>query len=320
MVNVEAKTWPLLILLGPTGMGKSDMALRLAAFWPLEVVNADSRQIYRYLNVGTAKPTPQQRSQVPHHLYDICEPDRTLTLAEYQTRAHECIRAIRERNNLPILVGGTPLYLRAIRENLRIPEVAPDPDLRQELESVLEEEGVQVLFDRLAALDPATANSVDPYNGRRIIRALEVYIKTGQSKVQLEGQSAPEWPICSIGLNCPREILHERVDVRVDDMMKCGLAEEVKSLVRAGYDAVLPALSALGYRQLLPYVAGTQTLEEAVTRIKSETHRYIRHQYTWFRRWHNIRWFEMDFADPDRVAGQVQEFVEQEWKVRTTKN
>ncbi len=315
---MEAKTWPVLILLGPTGIGKTEIALRLAAQWPLEVVNADSRQIYRHMDVGTAKPTLQQRTAVSHHLYDICDPDETLTLAEYQAMAQDCIRHIRGRGCLPVLVGGTPLYIRAIRENLRIPAVAPDPALRQELETVLAEQGVDVLFARLATLDPVTAKSIDARNGRRIIRALEVFIKTGQSKALLEGQRAPEWPLYSIGLTCSRQLLHERVDSRVDNMMAQGLIPEVQSLLKAGYDAALPAFSALGYRQLVPYLQGDRTREEAVKHIKTETHRYIRHQYTWFRRWRNIRWFDMDFTAPARVTRQIQDYVHHEWMGQAT--
>ncbi len=308
----------MLVLLGPTGIGKTDIALRLAARWPLEVVNADSRQVYRDLDIGTAKPTWPQRNSVPHHLYDICAPDQVLTLAEYQARAHNCIRAIRARGRVPILVGGTPLYLRAIRENLNIPEVAPDVALRRKLETILATQGVEALFARLADLDPATAATIDARNGRRIMRALEVFIKTGQSKIHLEGRRALEWPICSIGLTCPRELLYERVDARVNSMLTQGLVAEVRSLLATGYDPALPALSALGYRQMLPYLAGDVTLERTVMHIKTETHRYIRHQYTWFRKWSHIKWFDMDFAEPARTARQIETFVHQEWMAHAT--
>ncbi len=310
---MEARSWPVLALLGPTGIGKTDMALRLAAAWPLEVVNADSRQIYRGMDIGTAKPTRQQRADVTHHLYDVCDPDQTLTLAEYQAMAQDCIRDIRARRRVPVLVGGTPLYLRAILENLRIPDVAPDPVLRQELETILAAQGPEALFARLVALDPVTAQTIDARNGRRLVRALEVFIKTGQSKARLEGRQAPEWPICCIGLTCTRTLLHARVDARVNAMMTGGLVTEVQSLLEAGYDCALPALSALGYRQLVPYLQGEQTREEAVQRIKTATHRYIRHQYTWFRRWQNVRWFEMDFVDPAGMTEQIRTFVGQAW-------
>lgn len=299
----------LLVLVGPTGVGKTEMALRLAERLPLEIINADSRQIYRYLDVGTAKPAPAQRRQVPHHLFDIRDPDQVLSLAEFQALAHAAVNGILARGRQPLLVGGTPLYVRAVIQNLRIPAVEPDPQLRRELEAQLAIQGVEALFARLQQLDPDTAADTDPRNGRRIVRALEVFLKTGQSKRHLEGVREPDWPICTLGLTCPRPELHRRVDARVEAMMQQGLPEETRSLLEAGYDPALPAMTALGYRWTAQYLAGTISRAEAVRRTQYDTHRYIRHQYTWFRRLPDITWFEMGPGTQVATAAAILAFL-----------
>ena len=295
----------LLVLVGPTGVGKTELAMELASHLPIEVVNADSRQMYRLLDIGTAKPTSTQRKAVPHHLFDVRDPDQVLTVAEFQKLATTAIDAVLARGHVPLLAGGTPLYVRSIIHNLRIPQVAPDPQLRSQLEGDLERIGAEGLFQRLADLDPETAEVTDQRNGRRIVRALEVFLKTGKSKRHLEGDRLPLWPLRVLGLTCPRSDLHRKVDARFDNMMEAGLLQEVQRLLDTGYDPELPALQALGYRSLIQHLLGKLTLEQAVLQSKYRTHRYIRHQYTWFRRLVEAVWFDVTGLPTTELASQV---------------
>ena len=297
-----ARAGCLWVLLGPTGIGKTEAALRLARQRPLEIVNADSRQTYCGLDIGTAKPSAAQRAAVPHHLYDVRPPQQVLSLAEYQQLACAAIDDVLARKRQPLLVGGTPLYVRAIVQNLRIPSVPPDPALRAELETRLAERGPDPLFRELERLDPATAAVTDPRNGRRIVRAMEVFLKTGQSKVRLEGERPPRWPVRIAGLTCPRPTLHARVKARIDAMMQAGLLEETRGLLAQGADPTLPALTALGYPRLIQHLAGELSLADAIEKIQYDTHRYIRHQYTWFRRWPDVKWIQREGATPSALA------------------
>lgn len=298
-----AKT--LLVLAGPTGVGKTDMALALADHLPVEVINADSRQIYRRLDIGTAKPTLAQRAAVPHHLFDVRDPDQVLTVAEFQKLATEAINGVFARRHLPLLAGGTPLYVRSIVHNLSIPQVPPDPLLRRQLETDLERIGAENLFKRLADLDPETAAVTDQRNGRRIVRALEIFLKTGKSKRQLEGARPPLWPLKILGLTRPRIELYKRVDDRFEKMIESGLLREVRGLLAAGYDPNLPALQALGYRTLIQHLHGMLTLPQAIEQTKGHTHRYIRHQYTWFRRLTEAAWFDVTRFPVHELALQI---------------
>ncbi len=285
---------PLIVILGPTGVGKTELSLELGRACQGEVVSADSRQIYRGMDIGTAKATPTERALIPHHLIDIRNPDEVLTVAEYQKLAYAAIDAIHRRRRTPLLVGGTALYIRAVVEGLRIPEAPPDPALRARLEERLAQEGVASLFQELAALDPATAARIDARNPRRVLRALEIFLLTGRSKVELEGAEPPPYRILMVGLTRPRASLHARIDHRVDAMLASGLIEETQRLLERGYDPALPAMTSLGYRECIDYLAGRCDLATTARRIKIETHRYVRHQMTWFRKLRNIHWFDLD--------------------------
>ncbi len=303
--QAESSAPQVLVIAGPTGIGKTALTRHLGSLLPIEVVNADSRQVYRRMDIGTAMPTPQDQAECPHHLFAVREPDQPLTLAEFQAQAVACIHDIMERRKVPVLAGGTPLYLRSVTENLQIPEVEPMPALRKELEAKLVRLGPAPLYNRLQSLDPETARATDPSNGRRIIRALEIFVATGRSKVALEGRRPPLWRLLKIGLTCPRLTLHARIDARVDAMMDSGLLAETDNLLAAGYDPGLPALSALGYRQLIQFRQGCGSLAEAVDAIKTSTHRYVRHQYTWFRRMEGIRWYDTSRVGLDCIARDI---------------
>lgn len=281
---------PLLVLVGPTAVGKTDLSLQLAQRFNGEIVSADSRLFYRGLDIGTAKPTAAEQTAVPHHFIDICDPDETLTLAEYQEQAYATIDAIHQRGRLPILVGGTGQYVLAVVEGWGIPRVPPQHNLRQALEQL----GGPELHRWLRHLDPPKGDEIHPHNVRRVIRALEVTLVSGRPISELQQKRPPPYHICWLGLHRDRAELYGRIDTRVDQMMAAGLLAEVKRLYGAGYGRYLPSMSCLGYRQMLDHLAGKLTLAEAIERMKFETHRFARQQHTWFRQDdERIVWFDM---------------------------
>lgn len=296
---------PVIILLGPTAVGKTELSLGLCEQFRGEVVGADSRQIYRGMDIGTAKPTATELARVPHHLIDICDPDEPFSLANYQERAYATIDAIHARGNVPFVVGGTALYIRAVVDGLRIPEAPPNPQVRAELEAFLAAEGRAALFQRLQALDPATAAVIDGQNPRRVLRALEIFLTTGKAKVDLEGAQPPPYRFLLLGLDRPREQLYERVDRRVEQMIDQGLIAETQRLLAAGYRPPLPAITSLGYREIIAYLEDDLPLPVAMEKIKTETHRYVRHQYTWFRKIPNIVWFPLDETATKTITERI---------------
>ena len=299
--NLQSQISDLLVIVGPTAVGKTALAIDLAQRFEGEIVSADSRQIYREMDIGTAKPTRGERSLAPHHLIDIVAPDEPYTLAQFQADAHAAIDGVLECGKLPFLVGGTGLYIRAVVEGLRIPRVAPNGELRAQLAA--QESGA--LYERLRALDPDAAARIDSRNVRRTIRALEVCLTTGKRFSELGRASPPPYRITQIGLTMNRPELYARIDARVDRMMEQGLVAEVKALVRQGYSWNLPSMSGLGYREMGAYLRGEVPLDEAVLNIKRNTRDFVRRQYAWFRlKDERIRWFGGADVDP------VMRFVE----------
>ncbi len=302
----------LIAVLGPTAVGKTAISLHLAHQFDGEIISADSRQIYRGLDIGTDKIGPAERAQVPHHLIDVVAPDRVLTLAEYQRLAFAAVEDIHGRGRLPILAGGTGLYVRAVLDGLGIPEVPPDFALREELEAYAAANSAEALHARLAALDPDAAVSIDYRNVRRVVRALEVCLVTGEPISRLQQATPPPWRILRIGLTRPREALFERIDGRVDEMMARGLLEEVETLLAAGYGPELPALTGLGYRQMIQHLRGELTLEEAVEEVKRQTRRFVRQQGTWFRLDDpRIVWFDLEQTGYADIARLVATWISQ---------
>lgn len=296
---------PLITLTGPTGVGKTELSLYLCARFGGEIVSADSRQIYQGMDIGTAKATREEQARIPHHLLDIRTPDQVLTVAEYQRLAYATIDAIHARGRVPFLVGGTVLYVRAVVAGLRIPEVPPDPVLRAQLEQELATAGLAPLAARLAALDPATAIATDLHNPRRVLRALEIVLLTGRSKVELEGATPPPYRTLTLALGRSREELYRRIDARVEAMAKAGLLAETERLLAAGYAPPLPAMTSLGYREMLQFLAGQMKWDDAIARIKLETHRYVRHQSTWLRKLPELQWFDLDRDPPDTIEAWI---------------
>ena len=307
----ETSPWPpLVVVLGPTAVGKTDLATRLAEALAAEIVSADSRQVYRYMDIGTAKPTLAQRQRVCHHLVDIVDPDEEYTLAQYQEMAYAAIDALQSRGKLPLLVGGTGLYVRAVVEGWTVPRARPDEELRARLYAKAEQEGAHAVYGELLNIDPVAAERIDPRNVRRVIRALEVYQATGTPISELQGKCPPRYRVLQIGLTMARERLYERIDRRVDEMMAAGLLEEVRGLVGRGYDYSLPSMSGLGYRQLGLYLRGDVSLDGAVELIKRHSRRFVRQQYNWFRLSdEGIHWHDVSSDRYGEIHALIREFV-----------
>lgn len=286
----QAQRKPFLVVVGPTAVGKTAFSLRLGQKYAGEIVSADSRLLYKGLDIGTAKPTPAERRLVRHHLIDVCQPDETITLGQYKRLAEASIDEIHSRGKLPLLVGGTGQYVRAIIEGWGIPEVPPQKRLRKALEAT----GHDELVRWLRYLDEESARRIDARNIRRVIRALEVTLITGLPMSFMQRKTPPPYNIYLLGLTCDRKNLYEWIDNRVEKMMMQGFLEEVTHLRKVGYERYLPSMSGLGYRQLWAYLEGECNLEEAIERIKFETHRFVRQQYTWFRLDdEDIHWFDV---------------------------
>jgi len=304
---------PLLIIVGPTAVGKTALSLHLAERLGGEIVSADSRLFYRGMDVGTAKPTPEERARVPHHLIDVAEPDETVGLAEYQAQAYAAIEAIRARGKLPLLVGGTGQYVRAIVEGWRIPRLPPNPELRAELEAQAERDGADALHAWLARLDPDAAQRIHPHNVRRVVRALEVCLSTGRPISEQQKKKPPPYRILQIGLTMERAALYERADRRLEAMMEAGLEEEVRRLLEAGYGWELPAMSGVGYAQFKPYFEGETTQEQVVTEIKRVTRSFIRRQYNWFSlKDPHIHWFDVTETASEEIEILVRTWLVEE--------
>ena len=273
----------LVALVGPTAVGKTALAIALAGRFHGEIVNADSRQVYAGMDIGTAKPTAAELEAAAHHLIDIREPDEPLSLGEYLPLARCTVTDIVRREKLPILCGGTGQYVWAFLEGWRVPKVPPDPVYRVNLERRAEVEGTDALWSELKVLDPERAEAVDRHNTRRIIRALEIGRALGVRSPAIERSPEPPYDALIIGLTAERSTLYARIDARFDRMMEDGLLEEAHKLACDGYALGDGPLSGVGYSQLGQYLAGELTLADAVERSKTQTHRLVRRQYTWFK-------------------------------------
>lgn len=303
---------PLILLVGPTAVGKTELAIQLAERLDGEIVSADSRLFYRGMDIGTAKPTPEEQARVPHHLIDVAEPDETWSLAVFQQKATEIIADIYGRGKLPFLVGGTGQYARAVTEGWTPPAVEPDPRLRGILESRAEEKGIYWLHESLKRVDSAAAEKIDPRNVRRIVRALEVILTTGKPFSKQRGQSDSPYDLLTIGLKRPREELYRRVDERIEAMFAAGFIEEVKGLLEKGYSPELPTMSAIGYRECIRVVKGQLSIEQAKVEMRRATRVFVRRQANWFKEGDpNIHWFE---AGQEHLAGVIEAFIAVHWE------
>jgi len=290
----------LLVIVGPTGVGKTAVAVRLAAMLPLEAVSADSRQVYRGMDIGTGKPTHEQQAALVHHLLDVVNPDERYHVARFRAEALAAIEAIGRRGRLPVVVGGTGLYVRALLKGLQ-PGPPADPALRRELEREARTQGTAALHRRLASLDPAAAERLHPNDRVRVVRAIERVMRGGAP--DLEGDAAADWArtaagwrLVMVGLNQSRETLRRRLAERAREMISRGMMEEVRQLRAAGYGESLPAMNGIGYRQVGDVLRGELTEHEALRLMIRDTIRYAKRQLTWFAKDPEIRWIDVDAA------------------------
>ena len=301
----------LLVLVGPTGSGKSAVAMTLAQQLTGEILSADSMQVYRGMEIGTAKPTREDRRAVPHHGLDLVEPQIPFTVAMYRRYALATLPAIQARGHWPIMVGGTGLYIRAVIDGL-CPAPPEDAACRQALAAEAIQVGSAALHDRLRAADPATAAKLHPHDTRRIIRALEVYQVSGRPLSAWQTATtglAPEWHVTQVGLSRPREELYERIETRVRQMVSARLIEEARALQAAGLSRT--AAQALGYKHLFAAFEGQWSVDEAIERLIQDTRRYAKRQLTWFRRDSRIHWLPLEPHEPSlRTAARVRSLLD----------
>jgi tRNA dimethylallyltransferase len=290
---------PVVVILGATATGKTGLSIRVAQEFDGEVVNADSRYLYRGMDIGTAKPTEAERDGVTHHLIDIVDPWDGYSLSRFLRDAYAAVEDVGQRGGLPVVTGGTPQYLRAFVEGWSVPEVAPDAKLRAELEAMPTDK----VFARLQSVDPVSAERIGPHNKRRMIRAVEIQQVTGRPMSDVAGHEKPPYRFLLLGLRQNREQLRARIDLRVVEMFSSGWLDEVRRLHELGVTAATPAMSAHGYREALEVVQGQADLDDAIRRTQLMVHRYVRHQETWFRKFSDINWF--DSGEPGFEAAAV---------------
>lgn len=300
-------------IVGPTATGKTAAGICLAGMLDGEIISADSMAVYKGMDIGTAKPTPAEQRAVPFHLIDVIYPDEEFSAARFRSLAGDAIADIIARGRLPILVGGTGMYVKALTGGFNIPEVAPNRELRERLKEEAERLGGEYLLERLRAVDPATAARLHPRDLKRIIRALEVYQATGRPISHFHetaGTAEVAYHIEMFGLTMSRPALYERIERRVDSMIEAGLAEEVRRLLDQGYGPELPAMRGLGYKQIVGYLLGEYDLPSAVELLKRDTRRFAKRQLTWFRADPSIRWLDVEERSPTETGATIAAMLE----------
>lgn len=308
-VNNLAEKQKLIVLIGPTAVGKTKLSIRLAKRFNGEIISGDSMQIYRTMDIGTAKITPEEMEGVPHHLIDIKNPEESFSAAEFQQLVRGKITEIASRGKTPMIVGGTGLYIQSVIYDYQFSEAPSDEAFRTMLEKRAAEEGNEALFQELVALDPDSAEKMHPNNIRRVIRALEIYHCTGKKMSEYQEEQTPDllYDTALIGLTMERELLYERINKRVDIMMQQGLVEEVEDLFSKGLEGC-PSIQAIGYKELFAYFQHKVSLEDAVEALKQNSRRYAKRQFTWFRNKMDVEWFDMSDSLSD--AAQQKKFAE----------
>lgn len=294
----------VLALVGPTGSGKTRTAIRLCQALNAEIVSMDSMQVYRGMDIGTAKPTREELSAAPHHMIDVVEPDQMFTVSMYREMARKAIDDILARGRTPLLVGGTGLYLQAISYEMSLGDNGADHALREELHRIAgETDGPKRLHERLQRVDPASAEKLHPNDVRRVIRALEIYETSGRAKSAQADEQRREGPyhVLVYGLSLPREMMYARINARVDEMVRNGLVDEVKGLLDRGIEPRPEggAMQAIGYKEIVSALRGEMTMEQAVDLIKQGSRRYAKRQWTWFRHDPWTKWFDWTAYDSE---------------------
>ncbi|MFZ2097863.1 MAG: tRNA (adenosine(37)-N6)-dimethylallyltransferase MiaA [Anaerolineales bacterium] len=302
---------PLVVILGPTAVGKSAMAIHLAVHLDGEIISADSRLFYRGMDIGTAKPTKEERLRVPHHLIDIADPDEIYSLALFQMEANAAIHKVYANHHLPFLVGGTGQFLHSIIEDWRIPPVEPNPRLRQVLQQWSNEIGPLKFHTKLSVLDPQAAGAIDPSNVRRTIRALEVIFTTGKRFSNQRTKGNQPYDTLLVGLTLPREELYRRIDERISGMIKAGFIDEVQRLLDAGYSPNLPTLTAIGYGEVVAYIQRKIIIDEAIVLMKRRTRSFVRRQANWFKENNpDIHWFDASKDNEGEIEKLINNWIQ----------
>lgn len=297
MTNSRQK---LLVLVGPTAVGKTALSLKLAESYDCEIISGDSMQVYRGMDIGTAKASLAERASVPHHLIDIRDPDEPYSVSDFQEECTRAIELIASRGRLPFIVGGTGLYIQSVVYGYRFSEAGQDESFRQEMRAYAERHGGEALLARLRKVDPESAARLHPNDHRRIIRALEIYHLTGRTMSEYLAEQSDESPydVCIIGLTMERELLYRNIEARVDQMIAHGLIEEVQGLLDAGYHPGLISMQGLGYKEIIGYLQGEYTRQHAIDLLKRNTRRFAKRQLSWFRHMRDIEW--VDLTDPQK--------------------
>ncbi len=298
----------VIVITGPTAVGKTALSIELARKIGGEIISADSMQVYKYMDIGTAKPSVAERKSVPHYLIDELTPDEEFSVAKFCELARRYIKKISSIPKIPIVVGGTGLYINSLVNNIRFPDNAADKEYRIHLKNICDEGGKTYLYDELKRVDPDAAFKIHPNDTKRIIRALEVYAKTGiriSRHAQLSCMAPPEFRFVMIGLNMGRERLYDRINRRVDAMFEKGLVDEVRQLVKMGYSKYYTAMQGLGYKEILWYLGGEASIVEAMDLLKRNTRHFAKRQMTWFRRMTDICWFDSDASNDSEILNSV---------------
>ncbi|MFA7685721.1 MAG: tRNA (adenosine(37)-N6)-dimethylallyltransferase MiaA [Candidatus Gracilibacteria bacterium] len=303
---------PLVVILGPTASGKTALSIEVAKALNGEIISTDSRQIYKEMEISTDMILPEKQEGVPHHLLGITAPSKTVTLAEYKEMALEAIKGIHRRKKVPVLVGGTGLYISAIIENYDVPKIKPNNRLRTKLQEEAKTKGVEAVYERLVKLDPKAAKKIHPNNLRYVIRAIEINMASGENKHDKKTESV--YDVFMVGIDWPREKLYERINRRVDLQFERGLIDEVKALLKKGYKEELPAMTSLGVKEIIPHVKNKHKMSfpETVETLKRNIRHYAKRQMTWFRKYKDVHWltpkelFEMAKAEIKEIKGKVE--------------
>ncbi|WP_458122164.1 tRNA (adenosine(37)-N6)-dimethylallyltransferase MiaA [Paenibacillus sp. Z6-24] len=311
-MSLAAEKPKLLVLVGPTAVGKTAISIEIARRFDAEIISGDSMQVYRGMNIGTAKITPDEMQGIPHHLIDIHSPDEPFSVAEFQQRCRTLIPEIASRGKLPFIVGGTGLYVESVSYEFQFSETGADEQFRQEQTDYALQHGAQALHDRLAVVDPESATRLHPNDQRRIIRALEVYHMTGvklSDQLSRQMKQSP-YELCIVGLTMDREMLYKRIEARIDQMLEEGLLEEVQHLLDQGYTPGMVAMQGLGYKEIAAHLSGGVPLQEAVVLLKRDTRRFAKRQLSWFRHMQDIHWVDVtDTNHREQHIDKVYEIV-----------
>ena len=310
---------PLVILTGPTAVGKTELSISLAKAIGGEIISADSMQVYKYMNIGTAKIRQEEMEGVPHHLIDILEPDVAFNVAMFKELAKKAADEIYERGHIPIVVGGTGFYIQALLYDIDFSEEDSDQHIRSELEQLAAQKGSEYLHDLLREVDPESADQIHHHNVKRVIRALEYYRMHGE-KISIhnerERQKQSPYQFLYFVLTHDRQVLYERIERRIDKMIQEGIVEEVDNLLKMGYNRNLVSMQGLGYKEIVPYLMGECTLDEAVYVLKRDTRHFAKRQLTWFRRERDVRWLDKtQFASEKEILDEIQNTIKTEWSL-----